>query len=580
MRTKELNKKKLAPSNCFFYLALNKHKKISKKMLFSLLFSVLLLYTSALDNSLGRTPLLGFNSWNIFACSVNETKMRTTMDAFVSLGLRDAGYDTVSVDDCWVHSRDSHGAPVADPSSFPNGMAALATYAHDRSLKFGLYSSNSPLTCDQRPGSFGYETIDAQTYAEWGVDLLKYDNCGDQHTIGPPERGYSVMRDALNATGRPIFFSACEWAVDFPSTWMMPVANQWRTTYDIQNLWECVVPHVDWQNVFADYFGPGGFGDMDILEVGNGVLTPDEGKAHFSLWAVMKSPLLIGCDLTTSDCISNVTLFTNPEMLAISQDKLGLPARRVWSIGDKGLPYGKSGVCGTEELPQNTIIQPCDSTDPFQIWKLETNGSIISQATNECLQLDSGQGGHCSQNWDVWTNNVASSLCNDPASSCGGRQEFWSYDATARTLVNNASGQCLTVHSALINVGTLPCDISRQGMQTWDWVSSTQQFISSVTPSSGIKSCLARTKDVLGGAEEIFAGPLSGGDVVILFFNRNVQGYTNITADFGFIPGLGAGKSAKIRDVWERTDLGTVTGSITATSVPPHGVAVYRATPL
>jgi len=360
---------------------------------------------------------------------------------------------------------------------------------------------------------------------------------------------------------------------------MKPVANQWRTTYDIQNLWDCVVPHVDWQNVFADYFGPGGFGDMDILEVGNGVLTPDEGKAHFSLWAVMKSPLLIGCDLSKPDCISNVTIFTNPEVLAISQDALALPARRVWSVGDKGVPYGKSGVCGQEELPQNTVIRECDPNDPYQIWMRSSNGSIILPLTGECLQLDSGQSNQCSQNWGVWTNNVASSLCNDPASSCGGKQTLWTYNEITRTLINNASGQCLTVHSALVNVGALPCDISRQGMQTWSWIESNGQFVSSVTPPSGVKSCLARTKDVQGGAEEVFAGPLANGDIVILIWNRNVEGSANITADFSYIPGLGAGKSASIRDVWEHTDLGTVTGSITATSVPPHGVVVYRASP-
>ena len=425
-----------------------------------------------------------------------------------------------------------------------------------------------------------YSETPTHTYHILPLHIPPFRSCGDQNVIGPPERGYAVMRDALNATGRPIFFSACEWAVDFPSTWMNPVANQWRTTYDIQNTWECVVPHVDWQNVFADNFGPGGFGDMDILEVGNDILTPDEGKAHFSLWAVMKSPLLIGCDLSKPDCISNVTLFTNPEVLAINQDALGLPARRVWAVGDKGIPYGKSGICGQEELPQNTVIRSCDPNDPLQIWTRASNGSIILPATGECLQLDSGQGGHCSQNWNVWTNNVASSLCNDPASSCGGRQELWTYDSTARTLTNNASGQCLTVHSAMVNVGALPCDITRAGFQAWDWIESSQQFVSSVSPQSGVKSCLARTRDVLGGAEEVWAGPLQNGDVVILLWNRNVAGEANITADFTFIPGLGAGKSAKIRDVWERSDVGTVTGSITATSVPPHGVVVYRATPL
>ena len=533
---------------------------------------------SALDNGLGLTPILGFNAWNVFACAVNETVMYKTMDAFVSLGLRDAGYRYVSVDDCWVSSRDPvTSKPVADPRTFPSGMAALAAYAHDRNLSFGLYSSNSPTTCAGRPGSFGYEDIDARTYSEWQIDLLKYDNCGSQSQIGPPEHGYAVMRDALNATGRPIVFSACEWAVDFPSTWMRPVANSWRTTYDIQNTWECVVPHVDWQNVFADFFGPGGFGDMDILEVGNGVLTPDEGKAHLSLWMAMKSPVLIGCDLTTPDCISNVTLFANAEVVAINQDALGLPARRVAAAGDPGAPRGKSGTCGSEELPQNTVIRACDATDPLQRWAWAPNGSISLPATGECLQLDSGQGGTCSQAWTVWTNNVASGLCNDPASSCGGRQELWSYDAASRVLVNNASGQCLTVHSALVNVGALPCDVARASMQTWDWVPATGALVSAVAaPPAYAKSCLARTRDVRGGATEVWAGPLAGGDAVVLLWNRNAPGPANITAPFSLVPGFNAtGASAHVRDLWARADLGLLSGSVTML-VPPHGVSMLR----
>ena len=262
---------------CFHY---------TMRLLLSALLIVALPPSSyALDNGLGLTPILGFNSWNSAACHVTEGFLRSIMDLFVSTGLRDAGYRTVATDDCWAQSRDPvTNEIVPDAVAFPSGMKALADYAHTKGLLFGIYSSNSPKTCAQRPGSWGFEELDAATYASWGVSLVKYDNCGNQAEIGPPEVGYAKMRDALNATGRPIFFAACEWAVDFPSTWMKPVANTWRTTYDIQNKWECVTPHVDWQNVFADYFGPGAFGDMDILEVGNGVLNDEENVAHFSLW--------------------------------------------------------------------------------------------------------------------------------------------------------------------------------------------------------------------------------------------------------------------------------------------------------
>jgi hypothetical protein len=497
------------------------------------------------------------------------------MDAFVSLGLREAGYLYVNVDDCWAASRDASGTIVADSGTFPSGMAALATYAHARGLRFGLYSSNSPKTCDQRPGSFGYEMQDAATYASWGVDLLKYDNCGDQVVIGPPESRYPVMRDALNATGRPIVFSACEWAVDFPATWMAPVAHSWRSTYDIQNEWECVVAHIDWNNVFAEFAGPGGFSDMDILESGNGVLTFEESRAHFTLWAAMKSPLLLGCDLTNPVCQQDLIIFNNTEVLAVNQDPLGAQARRVWSSGAPGGPVGKSGTCGQEELPQNTIIAPCDSSDPLQQWTLLPNGTIFLAATGECLQLDSGQSGCCSQAWPIWTNNVASALCNDPSSCCGSRQQLWSFDMEARTLRSNVSGHCLTVHAGgMHNVGASPCNPAIGGLQTWDLDSASGQFVSSATAPGAAKSCLARTRDVRGGASEVWAGPLANGDLVVVLFNRNNPSAVNITATWDML-GLEPTIAMHVRDLWAHRDLGTFTGAFTA-SAEIHGVAALR----
>ena len=486
----------------------------------------------------------------------------------------------ISVDDCWARSRDASGVIQADPIAFPSGMAALASYAHARGLKFGLYSSNSPKTCAQRPGSFGYEGVDAATYAGWGVDLLKYDNCGSQDVIGPPEYGYAKMRDALNATGRPIFFAACEWAVDFPSTWMAPVANTWRTTYDIQNKWECVTPHVDWQNVFADSFGPGGFGDMDILENGNGVLTLAEGRAHFSLWALMKSPLLVGCDLSTAPCLAELPTLLNKEVLAMSQDPLGAPIRRVAAWGDQGPPYGKSGTCGREELPQNAVIAPCDGGDPLQAWALQPNGTLRLPATGECLQLDSGQGGCCDQRWTVWHNNVAAGLCEDPASCCGSRQQLWAFNGSS--VVNNASGQCLTVHAAgLRNVGALPCSNGAgpgAALQAWHWEQATGHLVSSAAPPRARgRYCLARTPDVRGGATEAWGGPLANGDVAVLLWNRNGPAGVNISVDFAAL-GL-AGRSARVRNVWEGVDAGVASGSVAAFVGDLHGVAVLRLTP-
>ena len=161
--------------------------------------------------------------------------------------------------------------------------------------------------------------------------------------------------------------------------------------------------------------------------------------------------------------------------------------------------------------------------------------------TGECLQLDSGQGGCCSQAWTVWTNNAASGLCNDPASCCGSRQQLWSYDPLGRTLKTNTTGQCLSVHTALHNVGVAPCTPLLGGLQAWDWDATHGQFVSSATPpgAGNAKYCLARTKDVAGGALEVWGGALAGGDIAVLLFNRNAPGPANVTAlwsDLGLPP--------------------------------------------
>eukprot|EP00958_Prasinococcus_capsulatus_P030254 scaffold8008_cov430-Prasinococcus_capsulatus_cf.AAC.10 len=228
----------------------------------------------------------------------------------------------------WMASqRTPEGKWQADPDRFPSGMKAMADFAHAKGFKFGLYSSAGYATCQGLPASLGYETTDAETLAEWTVDYLKYDNCNSDGTT--PEVRYPPMRDALNATGRPILFSMCEWGVDQPSTWATPVGNSWRTTGDITATWESITTIMDdneplWPSAGATIYGrrkramdvkpwpaqsahvepnmpPGGWNDPDMLEVGNGALTEDENKMHFSMWAAMKAPLLIGADLRNID---------------------------------------------------------------------------------------------------------------------------------------------------------------------------------------------------------------------------------------------------------------------------------------
>jgi alpha-galactosidase len=283
-----------------------------------------------LNNGLGKTPQMGWNSWNKFACNVNETVVRQTIDAFISSGLSRYGYNYVNVDDCWAASRTSDGTVVSDPTTFPSGMKALADYAHSKGLKFGLYSDAGYKTCAGRPGSLGYESIDAKTYASWNVDYLKYDNCNTDGS--KPEVRYPVMRDALNQTGRQIFFSMCEWGVDNPATWAPSVGNSWRTTGDISDNWNSMTLNLDLNEALYPYAAPGGWNDPDMLEIGNGGMTFDEYKSHFSLWSLMKAPLLIGCDVRSLSS-QTFSILTATEVIAVNQDPLGVQGHRVSQSG-------------------------------------------------------------------------------------------------------------------------------------------------------------------------------------------------------------------------------------------------------
>jgi alpha-galactosidase len=294
----------------------------------------------SLDNGLARTPPMGWNSWNKFACDVNEQLIREMADAMVTSGMKDAGYVYLVIDDCWQIDRDAQGNILPDPQRFPSGMKALADYVHSRGLKFGLYSDAGTLTCQKRPGSRGYEFQDARQYAAWGVDYLKYDWCSTGTQNAPAS--YSIMRDALLKAGRPIVFSICEWGTSKPWLWAKDVGNLWRTTGDIQDCWDCkrdwggmgVVHILDLQDGLESYAGPGHWNDPDMLEVGNQGMTITEYRAHFSLWCILAAPLMAGNDLRN---MTNEVkeILTNREVIAVDQDSLGMQGRRVKRYGDR-----------------------------------------------------------------------------------------------------------------------------------------------------------------------------------------------------------------------------------------------------
>jgi len=295
----------------------------------------------ALDNGIARRPPMGWNSWNKFGCAgINESVVRETADQMASNGMKDAGYEYVVIDDCWQVGRDKTGNIVADAKRFPSGIKALADYVHGKGLKFGIYTDAGTMTCAKREGSLGHEYQDAQQYASWGVDYLKEDWC---NTLAGQnsESSYTLMRNALAATGRPILFSICEWGSTKPWLWAGPVGNMWRSTGDIQDCWSCkkdwggngVTAIMDQMNGTESYAGPGHWNDPDMLEVGNGGMTKEEYRTHFSMWAIFAAPLLAGNDISKMSADTREILL-NKEVIAVDQDAMGIQGRRVKKTGD------------------------------------------------------------------------------------------------------------------------------------------------------------------------------------------------------------------------------------------------------
>jgi alpha-galactosidase len=292
-------------------------------------------------NGLALTPPMGWNSWNKFACNVNERIVRDSADAMVASGMRDAGYQYVVIDDCWHGPRDANGFITADAKRFPSGIKALADYVHSRGLKFGIYSDAGRLTCGGRPGSQGHEYQDALTYARWGADYLKYDWCstGDRNA----KEAYAVMADALRSSGRAIVFSMCEWGTAKPWLWAKNTGNLWRTTGDIWDSFAAKDKAHDWAHPMLEivdsneplwsYAGPGHWNDPDMLEVGNGGMTTAEYRSHFSLWAMMAAPLIAGNDIAHMDDATRAILL-NKEVIAVDQDPLGIQGHRVVKDGN------------------------------------------------------------------------------------------------------------------------------------------------------------------------------------------------------------------------------------------------------
>ncbi|QNU66656.1 carbohydrate-binding protein [Ruminiclostridium herbifermentans] len=321
----------------------------------------------ALDNGLAKTPPMGWNSWNVFHGNINETQIKQIADAMVSSGMKDAGYIYLNLDDNWMANpaRDANGNLRADPNRFPSGIKALADYVHAKGLKLGIYGDRGTMTCMNIPqsGSRGYEERDAKTFASWGVDYLKYDNCNVPN--GSDQKGdYQKMQRALANSGRDIVFSICAWGY---ASWMPETGNLWRTTGDITDKWDNgndwfrgIINCIDENARYASSAKPGAWNDPDMLEIGNGGCTTEEYRTQMSMWCMMASPLIAGNDLRTMNQTTR-DILTNKEVIAVNQDPAGIQGYKVKSTNGLDVWVKPLGIEGTTKavalLNRNSTTQ-------------------------------------------------------------------------------------------------------------------------------------------------------------------------------------------------------------------------------
>ena len=357
----------------------------------------------AQSDAVALTPPMGWNSWNHFAWNVTEADVRAAADAMVASGMRDAGYVYVNIDDTWEGQRDAQGN-IQSNSRFPD-MKGLADYVHSKGLKLGIYSSPGPKTCAGFEGSYGHEEQDAETYAKWGIDYLKYDMCSylgmmkkqapndEQKQWQMMQQAYEKMHQALLKTHRPIVFSLCQYGFDAVWSWGPQVGgNLWRTTGDIKDNWDRMTLIGFSQAGLAQYAAPGHWNDPDMLEVGNGGMTDTEYRLHMSLWSMLAAPLLAGNDLSKMTAATREILL-NKEVIAVDQDPLGKQGDRVTATGPfevwaKPLSHGEKAVAlfnrGTTAYPITFHLRQIGYSHPVHardLWAHKDVGVIQDSYT-------------------------------------------------------------------------------------------------------------------------------------------------------------------------------------------------------
>eukprot|EP00605_Chrysophyceae_sp_TOSAG23-4_P001918 GSChrysophyteH1.ASY1.ANO1.2116.1 assembled CDS len=556
-------------------------------------------------------PVMAWNTWNSFQCNISESLIKTAADKLVSLGLSDLGYARVNIDD-W--------------------LKALGEYLHDKGLKFGLYSSAGFYTCAEGgvyPASLGMEDTDAMQFASWGVDYLKYDNCMEDK--GRPEQRYRPMAQSIAKTGREIFLSLCEWGRGNPSTWGAQIgANSWRVSNDISDGWRSIITRAAinaplWRYAGGAYLG--GFNDPDMLEVGNGGCTQDEYQTHFSLWAIMKSPLILGMDLGALTVDSYAyKIITNQDVLDINQDAAAFQARRVFSDGSPPGGEGSDSVLATKCAWADDTWAYQDAP-MSQVWTLRPDGKIESASSGRCL-IEAAYDFTADAAWFADREDfdeVLTSLDMDTSieftgkvheienarglldvfgrpvrtGDCAGATtwDYWA-GSIGGSIISKDSGLCLEVNTNNLyplwqgkRLQTGRCDeVVRRGDNTATFGRDTQQHQSwvldrrSADATGYLKNlyqhqCITVDADASAGKKiEIWQAPLHDGSYAVLVINLSNVPMNRVSVDMRMLQ-LDSRRVVKAHDLWskELLPVNEEQGVIDISDeIPSHGSVFLR----
>lgn len=534
---------------------------------------------AGLDNGLGLRPVMGYNTWYDHGCNLDQAELEVTVKAMQTSGLVALGYQMFDLDDCWAGGRHKNGTVY---SQFPSGtLRPLADVVHAAGMKFGAYTCRGKSTCASRPGSLGYETADAATYASWGVDLLKEDSCftvGDNESLAIEQ--YSRMRDALNATGRPILFALCGWFPWYASKTFSEIGNMRRIGLDSSN-WPAVLSNVDTNANLAAHAKPGAFNDPCLListdASGKALATELQTRAQFSLWAMMASPLLISGDVRKMSAF-NLQTYSNTEVIRIDQDVLGKQGTRLVGGPFTGQAY----------------LSTCDAGNPAQRFERgsavnSTEGYIISAADGASPAL-------CFMARGCQSDPIFGPCVIGGNPTCSGNatvphpDQRYSLDVDTAQLKSelDPAGSAPTCMDLSIFPYLLlkPCAAvsAVPAAQRWTFAGTKAGTRVITIKHQGSGTCLTR-----GGLSttNVWGRELEGGDYALLFVNTGPAA-ADVMCDTACWAAAGLASGKKLikfaaRDLWKKVSAGTLdpTEPFTVRGLEPGGgVAMFRLRPV